>query len=273
MLTYPNLDPVAIHLGPLAIRWYSLAYIGGILLGWFYVLWLNKRKAIPNLTQKAIDDMVVWAVLGVVGGGRLGYVLFYKPHFYLENPSHILKLWEGGMSFHGGCLGVILAFIAFARKYKVPFWPLIDVIACAAPIGLFLGRIANFINGELYGRVTDSPLGMIFPTGGPEPRHPSQLYQAGMEGIILFTLLFLLARFTNAREKPGMLGGAFIAGYGIARIIGELFREPDAFLGFLFAHVTMGQLLSTPMVLYGLYLVFRPKHWPPIFGYKPVHAG
>ncbi len=259
MLSYPAIDPVAVHLGPLAIRWYSLAYIGGIVFGWWYVRWLNARRAIPNLTREAIDDMIVWAVIGIVGGGRLGYVLFYKPLYYLEHPLHALQLWEGGMSFHGGCIGTILAFILFARRHKVPFWPLIDVIACAAPIGLFLGRLANFINGELYGRISDVPWAMVFPHGGELPRHPSQLYQATMEGIVLFTVLFAFARFTNVREKPGFLGGTFIMGYGIARIIGECFREPDAHLGFLFAHITMGQLLSLPMVVYGVYLVTRRK--------------
>ncbi|MDE3060834.1 MAG: prolipoprotein diacylglyceryl transferase [Pseudomonadota bacterium] len=259
MLPFPNIDPVALRLGPLAIRWYSLAYIAGILLGWWYVARENMRKPIPGLTRKAFDDMVTWAVIGVVGGGRLGYVLFYKPDYYFTHPLDIFKVWEGGMSFHGGLIGVILAFFLFARKYGVPFWPLIDVIACATPIGLFFGRLANFINGELYGRPTDVPWAMVFPRGGPEPRHPSQLYEAGMEGAILFLVLFMLLKFTRAREKPGLLGGTFIAGYALSRIIAEFFREPDDFLGYLFGIITMGQLLCLPMLALGMYLILRPR--------------
>lgn len=257
-LSFPNIDPVAVHLGPLAIRWYSLAYIAGILLGWWYVAKEHAKRPIPNLTASALDDMVTWAVVGVVGGGRLGYVLFYKPGYYFENPMQILHLWEGGMSFHGGLIGVITAFILFCRKYRIHFFELIDVIACATPIGLFFGRLANFANGELYGRATNVPWAMVFPRGGDVARHPSQIYEAGMEGVVLFTVLFILLKFTNARAKPGLLGGVFIAGYALARIISECFREPDDFLGFLFGAVTMGQLLSLPMFTYGLYLIIRP---------------
>jgi phosphatidylglycerol:prolipoprotein diacylglycerol transferase len=263
-LTYPHIDPVALSIGPLpyiditlAIRWYSLAYIAGIMLGWWYVAREHARKPIPNLSKQALDDIIMWAVIGVIGGGRLGYVLFYKPDYYLSNPSAILHLWEGGMSFHGGLIGVITAFILFSHKYKLRFFQMIDVIACATPIGLFFGRLANFVNGELYGRVTDSPLGMVFPYGGDLPRHPSQLYEAAMEGVILFCILYYALKYTNARDKPGMLGGMFIAGYGIARIIAECFREPDEFLGFFFGFSTMGQLLCLPMVAYGAYLIFR----------------
>ncbi len=269
MLTFPNIDPVAIHIGPipyigtLAIRWYSLAYIAGILLGWWYVVREHARKPIPNLTRAGLDDIITWAVVGIVGGGRLGYVLFYKPDYYMEHPGQILHLWEGGMSFHGGCLGVILAFILFCHKNKIPFFELIDVIACATPFGLFFGRIANFINGELYGRATDVPWGMVFPRGGDLPRHPSQLYEAGLEGIVLFTILNTMCKYTNARNKPGMLGGTFIAGYAIARMIVECVREPDDFLGFFFGAVTMGQLLSLPMLAFGFYLIVRkPNQFP-----------
>jgi phosphatidylglycerol:prolipoprotein diacylglycerol transferase len=263
-LPFPNLDPVAVHLpipylGALDIRWYSLAYIAGILLGWWYVSREHARKPLANLSKTALDDMVTWAVIGIVGGGRLGYVLFYKPEYYMEHPGQILQLWQGGMSFHGGLIGVIAAFILFARKYRIRFFPLIDLIACAAPIGLFFGRLANFVNGELYGRVTDAPWGMVFPRGGDLPRHPSQLYEAGMEGILLFIVLFVMLKYTDAREKPGMLGGAFIAGYALARIVAEMFREPDDFLGYFMGYVTMGQMLCLPMLAYGLYLVFRRK--------------
>lgn len=263
-IPFPTIDPVALYIGPipylemtLAIRWYSLAYIAGIVIGWWYVAREHARKPIPNLSKNALDDIITWAVIGVVGGGRLGYVLFYKPGYYLENPGQILHLWEGGMSFHGGLLGVIIAFILFARKHKVHFFQLIDIIACATPIGLFFGRLANFINGELYGRVTDAPWGMVFPGGGDLPRHPSQLYEAALEGVVLFGILYYMLKFTSARDKPGMLGGTFIAGYAVARMIVEFFREPDDFLGYLFGFVTMGQLLCLPMLAYGLYLIFR----------------
>lgn len=264
MFPFPNIDPVAIHLGPLAIRWYSLAYLAGILLGWWLVRAEHKRKPITNLSPKAIEDMVVWAVIGIVGGGRLGYVLFYKPTFYFANPLQIFHIWEGGMSFHGGMLGVIFAFILFCRKYRVPFFELIDVIACAAPIGLFFGRLANFVNGELYGRVTDAPLGMVFPGGGDLPRHPSQLYEAGMEGVLLFCLMLFVLKCTDARAKPGFLGGVFLIGYGIARIIGECFREPDFHIGFLFGFTTMGQILSLPMLAYGVYLIVKCNRKTPL---------
>lgn len=255
MLTFPHIDPVAIDLGVFVIRWYSLAYIAGILLGWLVVRHIHKKHPIENLTSKAIEDMIMWAVLGIMLGGRLGYILFYKLDYYLANPAHIFMLWEGGMSFHGGMLGMILAFYLFARRRNIPYLKLMDAMAVAAPIGLFLGRIANFINGELYGRITDSPLGMVFPNGGDLPRYPSQLFQAGMEGLALGLTLWILYRHTNAIKKPGVISGVFLIGYSLARMTGELFREPDPQLGFLFAHVTMGQLLSLPMLLLGVYLV------------------
>lgn len=254
-MPFPAFDPVAIHLGPLAIRWYALAYIAGILLGWQCIKILQKRFPLNALTPQALDDMVTWAVLGIILGGRLGYVLFYKPGMYWDNPLQALKIWEGGMSFHGGMLGVIVAFWVFARKYGIGFLALIDRVSCVAPIGLLLGRIANFINGELFGRVTDVPWGIIFPFGGPLPRHPSQLYEAALEGLLLFIILFTLALRTRILEIPGRLSGLFLLGYGLARITAECFREPDAQLGFLLEHVTMGQLLSVPMVLGGIYLI------------------
>lgn len=257
MLPYPDIDPVALHLGPIAIRWYSLAYLAGILLGWWFLQAEHHRKPIPGLTQKALDDMLMWAVLGIVLGGRLGYVLFYQPAFYFSHPMQILHVWEGGMSFHGGMIGVILAFFLFCRKYKARFLALMDVIACAAPIGLFFGRAANFINGELFGRVTDAPWGMVFPHGGELPRHPSQLYEAGLEGLLFFAVLFILLKYTSLRDRPGRLSGVFLIGYGLARITAEFFREPDMHLGFLFSGVTMGQLLCLPMLLLGMYLLCR----------------
>lgn len=259
MLTFPTIGPVAIHIGPLAIRWYSLAYMAGILLGWWVVAREHARKPLAGLTKQALDDMVVWAVLGIIGGGRLGYVLFYRPDYYLHQPMEILKLWEGGMSFHGGLLGTILAFYLFCRKYKIRYFSLMDLLACATPIGLFFGRLANFVNGELYGRLTDAPLGMIFP-GTDAPRHPSQLYEATLEGLVLFIIMMLLLKKTALREKTGALSGVFLIGYGSARIICEFFREPDSFLGFLYAGATMGQLLCMPMIALGLYLLLRKRH-------------
>jgi phosphatidylglycerol---prolipoprotein diacylglyceryl transferase len=260
MIPFPNIDPVAVHIGSFGIRWYSLAYMAGIMLGWWVIVRENTRKPLANLNKSALDDMIVWAVLGIVLGGRLGYVFFYKPEHYLQHPAEILHVWEGGMSFHGGLIGTITAFFLFCRKYKINFLGLMDLIACAAPIGLFFGRIANFINGELFGRVTDAEVGMIFPTGGPLPRHPSQLYEAALEGLLIFVIMMLLLKKTDARDKAGRLSGIFLILYGMARIICEYFREPDSFLGFLYAGTTMGQLLSIPMIIIGLYLVARKKH-------------
>jgi phosphatidylglycerol:prolipoprotein diacylglycerol transferase len=191
-------------------------------------------------------------------GGRLGYVLFYRPSYYLENPLEALQVWHGGMSFHGGLLGVLLAIGLFARAKRVPYFALAVVVACGVPFGLFFGRIANFINGELWGRVSDVPWAMVFPTGGPEPRHPSQLYQASMEGVALFLLLYVVER-AGARHRVGLVSGVFLVGYGCARSIGELFRQPDSFMGFLIAGTTMGQLLSAPMIAFGLYLIVRAR--------------
>lgn len=257
MIPYPSIDPVAIHIGSFGIRWYSLAYIAGIVLGWWVFAREHARKPISNLSPKALDDTVVWVTLGIILGGRLGYVLLYKPAFYLTHPLQILYVWEGGMSFHGGLVGVIVAFFMFCRKYKIALLEFTDVAACVVPIGLFFGRIANFINGELYGRASDVTWAMIFPHGGEAARHPSQLYEAALEGIALFALLMLLLKYTRARSYPGLLSGIFLMGYSAARIFVECFREPDEFLGFLYGGATMGQLLSVPMLLLGMYLVFR----------------
>lgn len=257
MLSFPSIDPIALQLGPLAIRWYSLAYVGGILLGWWIIAKEIAKRPLENLNKKAFDDMVVWAVGGIILGGRLGYVLFYKPEFYLSHPVQILHIWEGGMSFHGGFTGFVLAFYLFCSKYNVRFLSLMDLMACVAPIGIGLGRLANFINGELWGRVTDSPMGMVFPHGGDLPRHPSQLYEATLEGLVIFIVMMILLNTTKLRERVGVLAGLFCIFYGTARIICEFFREPDEFLGFLFAGATMGQLLSLPMLAIGIYLLFR----------------
>lgn len=257
MLTFPAFDPVIFSIGPFAIRWYALAYIVGLFAGIWYARWSVKRSP-ALMTQAQVDDFLLWVLGGVVLGGRLGYVLFYKPGEYLANPISIFKTWEGGMSFHGGLLGVTLAIILYARHIKVNQWYVADVVAISAPIGIALGRLANFVNGELWGRAADVPWAMIFP--GDEsmtPRHPSQLYQFALEGVALFVILHLLWRNDRIRNRPGILTGVFWIGYGVARIVGEIFRQPDAFLGFLFAGATMGQLLSIPMVLFGVYSIWR----------------
>lgn len=252
---FPNIDPVLISIGPLAVRWYALAYIVGIWCAYIYIGRLSRR--LPLLSSKQREDMVTWAILGIILGGRLGYVLIYKPDYYLANPSEILAVWKGGMSFHGGLVGVIAAFYLFARKHALAFLPVMDLVAAAAPIGLCFGRIANFINGELPGRAADVPWAMIFPHIDDLPRHPSQLYQAALEGVVLFVLLAILAWRTRTLAHPGRMAGVFLAGYALARGIGELFRQPDAQLGFLAAGLTMGQILCLPMLLVGLYLIIR----------------
>ncbi|MDO8605554.1 MAG: prolipoprotein diacylglyceryl transferase [Phaeospirillum sp.] len=254
-LAYPQIDPIALQLGPFAIRWYALAYITGLMLGWRVVKFLVARP--PHaLTELEVDDFLVWATMGVVLGGRLGYVIFYKPLYYLANPLEIPMVWQGGMSFHGGALGVIGAIILFSRMRGRNLFQVGDVICCVVPIGLFFGRLANFVNGELFGRIApDATLAMVFPHGGPLPRHPSQLYEAGLEGAALFAVMMLLWRFTDIRNRFGALSGVFLAGYGIGRIICEFFRQPDAHLGFLWGGATMGQLLSLPQVAVGLVML------------------
>jgi phosphatidylglycerol---prolipoprotein diacylglyceryl transferase len=258
VIPYPAFDPVAVSFGPFEIRWYALAYIVGLILGWRYCLWVAKRPP-AVASQAAVDDFLVWATLGVVLGGRAGYVLFYKPDFYFAHPSEILKVWHGGMSFHGGALGVLAALWLFCRQRSLSLLAFSDIITSAVPIGLFFGRVANFINGELWGRPSDVPWAMVFPDAGPLPRHPSELYEAGLEGIVLFLVLFALLRWTNIRDRPGKQTGIFLIGYGVARITCEFFREPDAFLGFLWFGATMGQLLSIPVLLLGLWLVWRAR--------------
>jgi phosphatidylglycerol:prolipoprotein diacylglycerol transferase len=255
-LPFPAIDPVLIQIGPLAIRWYALAYIGGLVVGWQYLRWLVRRPG-WQLTPEALDDLLLYVTLGVVLGGRLGYILFYRADFYLAEPLEILKVWQGGMSFHGGLLGVLAACALFARRRGVAFLETADAIACATPIGLFFGRLANFINGELWGRPSDLPWAIVFPGGGPLPRHPSQLYEALLEGVLLFALVTWFALRPRPPGAEGRLGGIFLIGYGAARSIAELFREPDAHLGFLMGGITMGQLLSLPMVLIGILLVVR----------------
>lgn len=258
-IPYPDIDPVLIQFGPFAIRWYALAYIAGLLGGWWYLRFLVRRP--PHaMKREEVDDFLVWATLGVVLGGRLGYVLFYKPLYYLANPLEIVFVWQGGMSFHGGLLGVAAATLLYCWRRRLDVLAVGDAIACVAPIGLFFGRIANFINGELFGRpAPDVPWAMVFPNGGPVPRHPSQLYEAGLEGLVLLAVMYGLWRIDAVRMRIGTLIGAFLIGYALARIIAEFFREPDAHLGFLFAGATMGQLLSLPMLAAGLAFVLWPR--------------
>ena len=255
ILPYPAINPVLIHLGPLAIRWYALAYIVGILAGWVYARSIIASERLwggpAPLTVVDFDDFVIWITLGIILGGRIGYVLFYNLPLFAAHPLQMFELWNGGMSFHGGFLGCMVAIILFALKRRIPMFSLGDVTTAVTPIGLFLGRIANFINGELWGRPTDVPWAMIFPTGGPVPRHPSQLYEAALEGIVLFIVLNVLIRL-GALKRPGVVAGSFALGYGIARVTCEFFREPDPQLGFLWGGLTMGMLLCIPLMLAGI---------------------
>ena len=262
LIKYPVFDPIAISIGPFAIRWYALAYIGGIVIGWLYARSLIKNEKLwggpAPISLIQLDDFILWVTLGIILGGRTGYVLFYNLPFFAEHPAEIFELWKGGMSFHGGFMGCVVAVMWFARKNGIPILSLGDITTAVGPIGLFLGRIANFINGELWGRPADPdlPWAMIFPTGGPVPRHPSQLYEAGLEGILLFTVLAVMIRF-GALKRPGLILGSFITLYACARITGEHFREPDPQLGFLWGGLTMGTLLSLPMVIAGIILIVK----------------
>ncbi len=265
-LTFPNIGPELFHigafqlfgltLGPFALRWYALAYIVGLLLGWRYCVWLAKKPPVA-VTTIELDDFLVWAIVAVILGGRLGYILFYQPSQYFADPLTILQLWHGGMSFHGGCTGVIIALILFARRRKIRFLALCDIVTAAVPIGLFLGRLGNFVNGELYGRPTDVPWAMVFPDSDGQPRHPSQLYEAGLEGIVLFIVLFVLIQNEFVRRRRGLVTGVFLAGYALARIFVEFFREPDSFMGYFKMGATMGQWLSLPMLIAGGYFIWR----------------
>jgi phosphatidylglycerol:prolipoprotein diacylglycerol transferase len=261
-----GLDPIALSIGPFDLRWYSLAYLAGIFLGYWYLLRMIRAPGAP-LARRHADDLVFWAALGVILGGRLGYVLFYRPGFYLDNPLEIFKLWDGGMSFHGGVIGTSLGIIYLSWKEKLHWLRVHDYVACVVPIGLFTGRLANFVNAELWGAPTTLPWAVRFPEVidgiiqlGP-PRHPSQLYEALLEGVLLFAILSLMFWRTHARYQPGLLVGTFVLGYGIFRFLVEFVREPDAHL-VEFAQATglsMGQWLCVPMILGGLYLILTAK--------------
>jgi phosphatidylglycerol---prolipoprotein diacylglyceryl transferase len=267
-MVLPEFDPVAFSIGPLAIRWYALAYIGGLTLGWLYARHLASRQALWGglraPTKLELDDFLFYAALGVVIGGRLGFVLFYKPGYYFENPLEILQTWKGGMSFHGGLLGAWLSVFIFAKSRGLEPFATSDMAAVVAPLGLLFGRLANFIKGELWGRPAEVPWAMIFPDAGPEPRHPSQLYEAGLEGLLLLLVLSVLVRRIGF-HRPGLLAGIFGMGYGVSRFFVEFFREPDRYLGFIAGGwLTMGMALSIPMFLAGLGLVIRALMRPPV---------
>ncbi|UAK24632.1 prolipoprotein diacylglyceryl transferase [Sphingomonas nostoxanthinifaciens] len=254
-----HVSPIALDLGIIQIRWYSLGYIAGILIGWWYLTKLIDQPGAP-MARRHADDFVFYATLGIILGGRIGYVLFYDP-WMLKEPLQVLRLWDGGMSFHGGALGTVVAMILLARKNGLSALRIHDYVACCAPFGLFFVRLANFANGELWGRVTDVPWAIVFPNpdAGPYPRHPSQLYEAGLEGIVMFCVLSFLFWRTDARYRPGMLLGAFLLEYGLSRFIVEYFREPDVQLGILPWGLSMGQTLSAPMVVVGLYFILTSK--------------
>ncbi|MDZ4178643.1 MAG: prolipoprotein diacylglyceryl transferase [Coriobacteriia bacterium] len=252
-MTYPAIDPVFFEIGPLAVRWYGLSYVAGFIVAAMIFSWLNRRWKI-GLSTDDVLTVVLYCVIGVLVGSRIGWVLFYGGSAYLLDPLRILATWEGGMSWHGGFLGILGAGWLASKRLNISFVTLADMGAVGAPAGFLFGRIANFINGELWGRVTDVPWGMVFPGAGPLPRHPSQLYEAGLEGLVMLVVLVLLAR---RRRPPGFYFGAFMLMYGTFRALVELVREPDANLGFILGPLTMGQVLSLPVALVGAWIVWR----------------
>lgn len=267
-MPFPDFDPVLVQIGPFAIRWYALAYVAGILLGWRYVAGLMKKPALwgprgAPATTAQVDDLVLWITLGVILGGRLGHVFFYTPSIIVEDPLEIVQVWHGGMSFHGGALGVLVAVFAFCWKNRLDVLRVGDAITACAPIGLFFGRIANFINGELWGRPTDAPWAIIFPQAGIEPRHPSQLYEAALEGLALFLILRWATHGAGFLKRRGVVAGLFLLGYALFRTFVENFREPDRYLQHFPLGLTMGMMLSAPMVIGGLFLIWRGMREPP----------
>ncbi len=252
MIRYPNINPVFLKLGPLSFRWYGLAYVGGFSIA--YILVKRQIRSTETFSTKLdIDNLFLYMIIGLLIGGRSGYVLFYNLSYYVHIPVDILAIWQGGMSFHGGLIGVFIAGCLFTRKYKIEFWKLSDIITVTVPIGLGLGRLANFINGELYGKVTNVPWGIVFPAGGPLPRHPSQLYEFVLEGVVLFIILWYIK---HKDLQPGVVTAAFFIFYGLFRILVEIFREPDIQLGYIWGYLTMGQILSLIMILLGIGVIF-----------------
>ncbi len=271
-LPFPNFDPVALQIGPFAIKWYGLAYLSGLLLGWLYIrrllvqprLWANEQ---PPFTPAQVDDLLLYITVGVVAGGRLGFVLFYEPGYYLSHPQDIFAVWKGGMAFHGAFVGCVIAIWIFGRRNGINPWSTGDLVTASVPIGLFFGRIANFINGELYGRPTSMPWGMVFPEARlhypqvePTPRHPSQLYEAALEGLALFIILRILTHHFGALKRPGLVSGVFIIGYAIARSIAEeFFRQPHFGHAFNVGPLTVGTVYSIPMLIAGLILIYYAR--------------
>lgn len=268
-MPFPEIDPIAISIGPFAIRWYALAYLGGVLLGALYGWTLLRRKSLwakgsPPFEAGAIFDFAFWAVIGIVVGGRLGYVLFYNPVAFIANPAEIIAVWDGGMSFHGGLVGIIVAMALFTRAKGGNILSSLDLLGAIGTIGLFLGRIANFVNGELYGAETTLPWGVVFPGGGPNPRHPSQLYEALLEGVLLFLIIRYATHVALGLRRPGLVAGIFGVGYAISRILIEFVRLPDIQIGYLYGGwLTMGMVLSLPILVAGLglvaYALVRPR--------------
>lgn len=262
MIPFPVIDPVFIHIGPLKVYWYGIAYVVGTLVAW----WYGKRllRSFPNgLQEKHLDDVIMWILFSAVIGGRIGYVLFYNPSLIIENPLEIFMTWRGGMSFHGGLIGVITATLILTRLRKIPYFMLMDIIAAIVPCVIFLGRIANFINAEMYGRITNVAWGIIYPNGGPFPRHPSQLYEAFLEGIVLFFITNYCWKYTTLRHKPGRISGICLLGYSVFRICIEFFKDPEAWVG----SITIGQALTLPLLTCSWYLIRRP-----VRPYDPIHS-
>lgn len=256
-----NFNPILLDFGSIKLTYYGLSYAIGVILGLVYLKKINKRQKLAE--DKILDEVITYAILGIILGGRLGYVIFYNPLDYLEDPMTIFETWKGGMSFHGGLIGFLLAIVLYCRKYKLEFWKVMDLMALVAPIGLFFGRVANFINGELYGRATNGDWGVIFPYGGDFPRHPSQLYEAFLEGMVMFICLNILYYKTDIYKESKVISGLFLIMYGAFRILVEVFREPDQHIGIV-GFLTMGQILSLPMIFIGICLLYRkilPKNY------------
>lgn len=256
MIKFPDIDPVIVSFGSLAISWYSMAYVAGVLVGWYYARKIIQLNHGGGITKKHLEDFVSWSIISIVIGGRLGYVLFYEPVKYFSDPIEILKTYKGGMSFHGGFIGLVVGSYIFCRKYQIRFLSFCDILAVVAPIGLFLGRIANFINAEHYGRITNVPWAIVFPYSDGLPRHPSQLYEAFLEGVAIFAIMAYLVFCTGLLRKAGKLSAVFLISYGFFRIIVEFFREPDG-AGYFLDYFTLGQELSMPMIFFGIYLFLK----------------
>ena len=258
-LSFPSISPVMLSLGPIEIRWYSLAYIVGFLFSWIYIKRLSLSRSLydrkSNFDSKLVDDLVFYSVIGLIVGARLGYIIFYNLEFYLSSPLNILYVWEGGLSFHGGLIGIIIAAFYTSKTYKTRFFELSDLICVSAPVGIFLGRISNFINGELYGRPASSLFGVVFPSADDQYRHPSQLYEAFLEGLILFIVLNISIFIFKTLSRPGYVSGLFLLLYGIFRFLVEFSREPDIQIGYIYSFLTMGMVLSLPMVLFGIIII------------------